>query len=153
LVKLSGVNSSIKMKPVGNDLKGILFPLEKRKWRGSRAARITLRTIHLLSFSVLFGGHWFGLPRTELAVWLYLTVFTGAGLMTLELYSSFDWILQLAGTLVLLKLAILILTPVFWEHRIALLTIVMIIGSVGSHMPAALRHFYLLPFRQTGFRP
>lgn len=122
------------------DWKEILFPAEKRRWRGERAARIGLRTVHLLSFSVLFGGHVLGLPRAELSAWLHWTVLSGAGLMTLELWGGFDWILQLAGGLTLVKLAILGLTPVFWGYRIALLTIVVVIGSVGSHMPAALRH-------------
>ena len=133
------------MGPVIKNLKGLLFPPEKRQWRGSRAARITLRTVHLLSFSVLFGGHIFGLPKAELAAWLYWTIFSGAGLIALELWGSFDWALQLAGGLTLAKLAVLGLTLAFWGHRIALLTLVMIIGSVGSHMPAALRHRHFLP--------
>ena len=122
-------------------LKKVLFPPEKRQWRGSRGVRIALRTAHLLSFSVLFGGHWFGLPRVELMPWLYWAIFSGAGLIALELWAGFDWALQLAGCLVLLKLVILALVPVFWEWRVALLAAVMVIGSVGSHMPASLRHF------------
>ena len=127
--------------------KEILFPPEKRQLRGGRAARIALRTVHLLCLSALFGGHLFGIPRAELAVWLHWTVFSGAGLIALELYGSFDWLLQVAGALVLVKLLILGLTPLFWEQRIALLTIVMVIGSVGSHMPSALRHLRFPPAR------
>jgi len=123
----------------------ILFPAEKRRWKGSRAARIALRTAHLLSFSVLFGGHWFGLPRAELLPWLYWSIFSGVGLIALELWGSFAWTLQLAGVLVLVKLIILLLVPLFWEQRVALLAAVMIIGSAGSHMPAGLRHFRLFP--------
>jgi len=129
---------------MGN-LKKILFAAEKRRWKGSRAARIALRTAHLLGFSVLFGGHWFGLPRAELLPWLYCTVFSGAGLIALELWAGFEWALQLAGGLVIVKLAILALIPLFWESRVPLLAAVLIIGSVGSHMPASLRHLLLLP--------
>ena len=131
---------------MGN-LEKILFPAEKRKWKGSRALRITLRTVHLLSFSVLFGGHWFGLARAELMPWLYWTIFSGAGLIAFELWAGFDWVLQLAGGLVLAKLVVLVLVPVFWERRVALLAAVMVIGSVGSHMPASLRHFQWFPSR------
>lgn len=127
-----------------NRLTGILFPPEKRRWKGSRAVSIALRTVHLLSFSVLFGGHWFGLPQAELAPWLYWSAFSGFGLIALELWGGFDWLFQLAGFLALFKLVFLLLVPVFWESRLPLLAAVMVIGSVGSHMPAALRHFYLL---------
>ncbi len=130
------------------DLKGILFPPQKRQWRAGRAARIALRTIHLVCFSALFGGHLFGIPPAELAVWLHLTVFSGAGLMALELYGSFDWLLHLAGVLVLVKLIILGLIPLLWKQRVALLTIAVVISSVGSHMPSALRHLRLFPARR-----
>ena len=131
---------------MGN-LKKIFFPPEKRQLKGSRALRIALRTVHLLSFSVLFGGHWFGLPQAELVYWLHWAFFSGAGLIALELWAGFDWILQLAGSLVLVKLVILLLVPVFWDIRVALLATVMVIGSVGSHMPASLRHYHLFPAR------
>lgn len=117
------------------------LPAEERR-RGNRALRVVLRTVHLLGFSVLFGGHWFGLPRAELVPWLYCTVLSGAGLAALELRAGFDWVLQLAGGLVLAKLVLLALVPAFWELRVALLAAVMVLGSVGSHMPAALRHYY-----------
>lgn len=109
--------------------------------------RITLRTVHLLSFSVLFGGHWFGLPRAELMPCLYWAIFSGAGLIALELWAGFDWAFQLAGGMVLVKLVILALVPVFWERRVGMLAAVMVIGSVGSHMPASLRHFHFFPAR------
>jgi hypothetical protein len=126
----------------------ILFPPEKRRFKGGRFARITLRTLHLLSFSILFGGHVFGLPRAELSLWLYWTVLSGACLMALELWPGFDWLLQGAGCLVLVKLVILAFIPAVWEYRIALLTLVMIIGSIGSHMPSSLRHSRVLPLRR-----
>jgi len=121
---------------------------EKRHLRGSRSLRIALRTAHILGFSVLFGGHWFDLPREALTPWLYWTIFSGIGITALEIYAGFDWFLQLAGVMVLGKLIILSLIPLFWEQRLALLSLVMIIGSVGSHMPGSLRHFRLIPIRK-----
>jgi len=118
---------------------------EKRHSGVNRGIRIALRTAHILGFSILFGGHWFDLPREELVLWLYWTTFSGAGLMALDLRGGFSWILQLAGGLVLAKLLVLCLVPLFWEQRLALLTVVIIIGSVGSHMPGSLRHLYIFP--------
>jgi len=110
--------------------------------------RIALRTVHILGFSVLLGGHWFNMPREALLPWLYWTIFSGAGLMGLELRAGFDWVLQLGGSMVLFKLAVLCLIPFFWDQRLALLLAVMVIGSVGSHMPGSLRHFPLFPVRK-----
>ena len=110
--------------------------------------RIALRTVHILGFSILLGGHWFNVPREALLPWLYCAVFSGAGLLGLELRTGFDWVLQLGGSMVLAKLVVLGLTPLFWEQRLALLLVVMVIGSIGSHMPGALRHFPLFPGRK-----
>ena len=136
------------MRTVTESLKKVFFPSEKRRGKGSRALRITLRTVHLLSFSVLYGGHWFGLPKTELVPWLWWTVLSGVGLIAVELWSGFDWIFQLSCALVCVKLCVLLLVPVFWGHRTALLTVVIVIGSVGSHMPGSLRHYYLFRERR-----
>lgn len=110
--------------------------------------RVALRTAHIIGFSVLFGGHWFGLPREILAPWLYCSVLSGAALMAMDLRKGFDWLFQAAGVMTLVKILILALVPVFWGQRLVLLTLVMVIGSVGSHMPGVLRHFYLLPIRK-----
>ena len=42
-------------------------------------------------------------------------------------------------------LAVLLFIPAFWEERVALLVLAMVIGSAGSHMPGTLRHFYYIP--------
>ena len=126
---------------------------EKRRSGGNRALRIALLTVHILGFSILLGGHWFNVPREALLPWLYCTVFSGAGLLGLELRTGFDWVLQLGGSMVLAKLVVLGLTPLFWEQRLALLLVVMVIGSIGSHMPGALRHFPLFHVRKRSIRP
>ncbi|HBB68128.1 MAG TPA: hypothetical protein DCZ93_12725, partial [Elusimicrobia bacterium] len=88
-----------------------------------------------------FGGIWFGVPQAELMPWLRWSVLTGVGLMFLELRKGLDWFLQLAGGLTLVKLALLFLVPVFPDYNRFLLLLVISISSIGSHMPARLRHF------------
>lgn len=129
-----------------------VFPAEKRILKGSRALSIALRTLHIIGFAVLLGGHWFNVSRAELLPWLYWSALSGAGLMALELRDGPGWLRQLAGGLTLAKLALLCLIPAFWEHRRALLLLVAVAGSVGSHLPSALRHFDLLKFRASGER-
>jgi hypothetical protein len=42
------------------------------------------------------------------------------------------------------KLALLCAVPFAWGYRLPILLAVLIIGSVGSHMPKKFRHFSLL---------
>jgi len=129
-----------------------VFPPEKPLIKGSRALSIALRTLHLIGFAVLLGGHWFNVPKAELLPWLYWCVLSGAGLMALELRGGPGWLWQLAGGLTLAKLALLCFIPAFWEQRRVLLLLVAAAGSVGSHLPSSLRHFDLLKFRPSGER-
>lgn len=114
------------------------------KLSGGRAARVTLRTVHIIAFSVFLGGHWFDVPAAEAQPWLRWSVLSGAGLMLLELRAGLDWLLQLAGVFTALKLAVLCLVPVFPEHGRPLLLLAVAIGSVGSHMPSSLRHYRVI---------
>jgi hypothetical protein len=45
------------------------------------------------------------------------------------------------GLLVIVKTAITVLAGVWWEQRVLLLCLVVVLGSVGSHMPAGYRHY------------
>jgi len=124
-----------------------VFPEEKRP--SGRFFRVLLRTLHIISFSVFFGGIWFGVPQAELMPWLRWSVLTGVGLMFLELRKGLDWFLQLAGGLTLAKLALLFLVPVFPDYNRFLLLLAVAISSVGSHMPARLRHLYYIKLKTT----
>lgn len=125
----------------------IVFPEEKRP--PGRFFRVILRTLHIISFSVFFGGIWFGVPQAELMPWLRWSVLTGAGLMAAEAWGGLDWFVQLAGGFTLAKLALLCLVPVFPDYNRFFLLLAVSISSVGSHMPARLRHFNYLEFRKT----
>jgi len=130
-----------------NDTGKTVFPDEKRP--SGRFFRVLLRTLHIISFSVFFGGIWFGVPQAELMTWLRWSVLTGAGLMVLELRKGLDWFVQLAGGLTLVKLALLFLVPVFPDYNRFLLLLAVSISSVGSHMPGQLRHFNYIKWQGT----
>jgi hypothetical protein len=106
---------------------------------------IALRTLHLAAFGMLLGGHAFGVEVERLLVSLYLTIGSGLGLIALEIHAvGLCWLVLGKGIMVLVKLGLLLLIPLFWDARVALLLLILGIASVGSHMPARYRHYSLL---------
>ena len=97
-----------------------------------------------MTSGILLGGHVFDVPAHRLILFLYLTIASGACLILLELYSSCRWIYLGKGVTVILKVALVIAAGVWWEDRAMFLLLVVLIGSVGSHMPARFRYYSLL---------
>ena len=122
-------------------LLAILFPSSPRSLPYNRGISIGLRSLHLLVSGLLVGGHAFNVEPSRLVVLLYLTVGSGLGLILLELYRSCDWVYQGMGALVIVKTVITAMAGVWWEQRVAMLFLVVVLGSVGSHMPSRYRHF------------
>jgi hypothetical protein len=129
---------------MASTLSAILFPATPRHIPYERGINIALRTAHIMTFGILLGGHAFDVPAHRLILFLYLAIASGAGMILLELYSSCRWIYLGKGVTVILKLALVIAAGVWWEHRVALLLLVVLIGSVGSHMPARFRYYSFL---------
>src|SRR3989304_4292801 len=120
------------------------LPERMRFLSGSRVMSIALRTLHLAAFGMLLGGHAFALDAERLIPYLWVTIVSGLGLIALEIYAvGFYWVFLGKGIMVLIKLGLLLLIPLFWEARVALLLLVVGIASVGSHMPARYRHYSL----------
>lgn len=121
-----------------------LAPEPPRRIAHERAWNVGFRTLHLMAFGVLLGGHVWGRPAEELLPALAMTAASGAALMGLELYKSFHWLFLGKGLVVLAKLVLLLLVPLFWEARVALMLAVVALASVGAHMPARFRHYSVL---------
>jgi hypothetical protein len=69
---------------------------------------------------------------------------TGAALVVLEGFSHGRWMYEGRGVAVLLKLVLLCMIPWLWQYRVAVLATVVVIASVGSHMPARFRYYSLV---------
>jgi hypothetical protein len=108
-----------------------------------RALNIAWRTAHIGVASVLVGGHVFEIAADRLHFWLYLTIASGAVLIVLEAYPQTRWFHEGRGVLAMTKLLLLCLIPWFWPHRVWLLAAVIVLASVGSHMPARFRYHSL----------
>lgn len=108
----------------------------------ARAWNIAARTAHIGAIAVLVGGHAFDVPADRLYVALWLSIVTGAALVFLEAYSvRLRWLAQGRGLMVLAKIALLLLIPFAWSSRLPILLVVIVLASVGSHMPARYRYY------------
>lgn len=122
----------------------------RRPLPGVRAMRTTLRTAHLIASGILYGGHVYSVPAERLWPALLATLATGGAFVALEVYRAPIWLVQLRGVAALLKVALLLAVAVFWSCRVWLLTAVMVIGGVASHMPGRYRYFSVLHGRLAG---
>lgn len=100
--------------------------------------------MHLGATGLLLGGHFFGVPADALLPWLWGAIASGAVMFGLELYTSFDWLTQVGGLVVVVKVAVLCVIPFAWSARVPLLFTVVALAGVGSHMPGKYRHYSLL---------
>ncbi|MFQ5898477.1 MAG: hypothetical protein ACE5JN_09540 [Candidatus Methylomirabilia bacterium] len=118
--------------------------LSSRKIPHERAWNVVFRTVHLMAFGLVLGGHAWEVELDRLLVAFWVTVLSGVALMGIELFKSLEWVFLGKGIMVLAKLGLLLLVPVFWEARLPLLLAVVVVASVGSHMPSRFRHYSLL---------
>jgi hypothetical protein len=106
-----------------------------------RVYKLLARTVHLIATASLVGGHMFGAPLAALRLLLYLSIITGVAMCALEAYPNRRFFYEGWALLLWLKLVVLMLVPVFWNARKPILIAVLVIASVASHMPRALRHW------------
>ncbi len=113
-----------------------------------RGLSLLLRTMHLVSFGILLGGHTFAIVADRLLPALYMTIASGIGLMVLEISTiGPHWLFMGKGAAVLIKLLVLLAVPYAWDYRLPLLLLVVAIASVSSHMPGRYRHYSILQGR------
>jgi hypothetical protein len=120
------------------------LPVPRRRLPHARAWNVGARTLHLAATGTLLGGHVFGVPADTLLPWLWAGIASGAVMFALELYTSFDWLTQVGGLAVLLKLALLCSIPFAWSARVPILFGVVVVAGIGAHMPGKYRHYSVL---------
>jgi len=119
----------------------VLFPNPVRVLPHARAWNIAFRTAHIGATGILLGGHVFDVAEDRLRTILYLCILTGTFLIAIEAYPSCRWFYQGRGVLVLAKLLLLCVIPALWNYRVLILLVVIVIASVGSHMPSRFRYY------------
>jgi len=109
-----------------------------------RACNILFRTGHIGATAALFGGQVFNVATERLLPWLYASILTGLALVVIECLPDWRWCGQGSGVMTLMKLMLLVLILWRWDYRVPILAAVIVLGSVGSHMPRRYRHYPIL---------
>ena len=128
------------------------FRVDPRPVPAARVMRTLLRTAHLIAASALYGGHVYGVEAERLVPALVSVLATGGAFLGLEVYQAPVWLIQIRGVATLVKLALVAAVSIFWDFRVALLTIAVIVGGVSSHMPGRWRYHSVLHGRVVGPR-
>ena len=109
-----------------------------------RWLNIALRTAHIGAMGIMVGGHAFDVTPERLKTSLFLTIGTGVALAAMEAGPRLLWFHQGSGLMTMAKLALLCAIPLAWDYRLPSLLAVIVIASVGSHMPGRYRHYSVL---------
>jgi len=109
-----------------------------------RNLNIALRTLHLISMLGVGGGILFNVEATLVTPWLWLTVLSGAGLMSLSIGSSRLFLIQLRGLVILLKLMLLILIIYTDGADLTLLIGITLLSGIIAHAPGDVRYYSII---------
>ena len=121
-------------------LLALLFPSIPRDFPFRRNIRNLLRALHILFTGILIGGLVFQQAVTALEPWLYAAVLSGLLLLATDLYAGIAVLFEVRGLLIMLKIGLLFLIPLFWDFRVLLLICIVFISVFGSHMSKRYRH-------------
>jgi len=113
-----------------------MSPTTIKRW-----AKISLRTLHLLSIAGVGGGILFGLEKELWFNYWWLAMISGVLMMLMDMVSSLVWIVQVRGVVILLKLLLLILLLKYPAWSTYLLILIIVISGVISHATGQLRYY------------
>ncbi len=121
-----------------------LVALEPRALAGERTLRTGLRCAHLAAFGAYYGGHLFAVAPERLGPALSAVLITGFAFALFEVWRSPLFAVQVRGAATALKVALLLASAGHEALRIPLLTLIVVIGGISSHMPSRYRYYSLL---------
>ena len=113
----------------------------KKRSGWNKVVDLILRSCHIGTSSVLFGGLAWDVPYTRLATWHTLAIATGSALIIFNIIKCRHWPYQGRGLAAWLHISLLWVVHARPEMMMPVLMIILSVGVVGSHMPAFLRHY------------
>ncbi|PSV79575.1 hypothetical protein [Photobacterium leiognathi] len=121
--------------------KGQPYTISETRFWCQRLAKTTIRALHILGVAASSAGFIFAVEKSLWINWWILAMMSGITMMSLEIYRSKLWLIQLKGVLTFVKL-LMLLSIVWLPAQQAHIYIAVIILSVFiAHGPAGLRHY------------
>jgi len=130
------------------DVKRLFFPSESRFLPGQRWLNVLFRTSHLVGLAGLGAGFLYTGVGQEWLLYLYLTLFSGLGLVFISIYSNAIWLIQLRGQIVLLKLLMMASIPLVPAFGAEIFIAVVVLSGWISHAPARVRYYSIFHGRK-----
>ena len=130
------------------DIQNGITKEKKRRPGWVRAVEVLLRSWHIGTTGVLFGGAVFAIPFVRLVFWHKMAIATGGALALLGTFQCRHWPYQVRGLLAMTHVGLFGTIHFFPEYRAPILATVLMIAGVGSHMPGDFRHWSLVHGRR-----
>ena len=113
-----------------------------RTFRGERAFRIGMRTVHIGAIAIIFGSATHQITRGSLLAWAWsIAAISGLAIMSDDLFRyGFQYLRRWMFWATASKLALLSSIALAPQFSLYLLAFALVIGSVVSHMPGRLRY-------------
>ena len=124
------------------------YRTEKRRSTWPKVVDLLLRSSHIGTSSVLFGGIVWAVPYARFSTWHHLAIATGIFLIILNVWRSRHWPYQGRGVMAWLHIGLVGLVHVLPTEALPMLVTALAVGVVGSHMPGSLRHWSLVHRRR-----
>ncbi len=121
--------------------KKLFFPSQSRFLPGQRWLNVLFRTSHLVGLAGLGAGFLYSGVGQEWLQYLYLTLASGLGLVFISIYSNAIWLIQLRGLMVLLKLMMMAVIPLFPAFGGEIFITVVVLSGWIAHAPARVRYY------------
>jgi hypothetical protein len=131
--------------------RALIFPRESRFFPGQRWVNVLFRTLHLVGLGGLGAGFLYPAADDSWRIYLDLVLLSGVGLMLISLYSNGIWLLQLRGQVILLKLLLLAMIPLFPGVTETLFILVILLSGWISHATGDVRYYSLFHRRRIDF--
>ncbi len=113
-----------------------------------RLLNIALRTLHLIGILGVGGAIIFNVAAAQVAPWLWLTLLSGAGLMSLSIGSNRLFLIQLRGLVILLKLILLALILYTDGADLVLLIAITLLSGIIAHASGNIRYYSIFHGRR-----
>ncbi len=118
-----------------------MSPPIRRRHPYQRTLRIALRTLHIASACIVLGAAFF---QQEAGSWISLLVYSGVAIVANDLFRyGADYLRYVQFWAIVAKMAVVLLAVAMPALLLPAMFTALVIGSIISHAPGALRHYPL----------